>query len=206
MFTGIVEGLGKVEEITVAGSNRTYKISSDISNELKVDQSIAHNGVCLTVEEIGDGWHSLTAVKETLSKSNIRLLRVDELVNLERCMRLNDRLDGHIVQGHVDDTGICTNVKDENGSWIYSFSFNSAHSALLINKGSITVNGVSLTIVNCTEDIFQVAIVPFTYQNTNFKFIERGSIVNLEFDILGKYIQKSMQLSTESRLSDIGIT
>jgi riboflavin synthase len=191
MFTGIVEAIGRVEEITSEGTNKSFLISSTISDELKIDQSIAHDGVCLTVEEVANGSHKLTAIKETLDKSNLGKWKKGDLVNLERCMRVGDRLDGHIVQGHVDDTAICIKKEDQDGSWLFTFSFDEKHKTLLINKGSITVNGTSLTVVTCDDNTFQVAIIPYTYENTVFKNIEVNSVVNLEFDILGKYILKS---------------
>ena len=191
MFTGIVEAIGRVEEITSEGTNKSFLISSTISDELKIDQSIAHDGVCLTVEEVTNGGHRLTAIKETLDKSNLGKWKKGDLINLERCMRVGDRLDGHIVQGHVDDTAICIKKEDQDGSWLFTFSFDEKHKALLINKGSITVNGTSLTVVTCDDNTFQVAIIPYTYENTVFKNIEVNSVVNLEFDILGKYILKS---------------
>ena len=191
MFTGIVEAIGRVEEITSEGTNKSFLISSTISDELKIDQSIAHDGVCLTVEEVANGSHKLTAIKETLDKSNLGKWKKGDLVNLERCMRVGDRLDGHIVQGHVDDTAICIKKEDQDGSWLFTFSFDEKHKTLLINKGSITVNGTSLTVVTCDDKTFQVAIIPYTYENTVFKNIEVNSVVNLEFDILGKYILKS---------------
>ena len=191
MFTGIVEAIGRVEEITSEGTNKSFLISSTISDELKIDQSIAHDGVCLTVEEVSNGKHRLTAIKETLDKSNLGKWKKGDLINLERCMRVGDRLDGHIVQGHVDDTAICIKKEDQDGSWLFTFSFDEKHKALLINKGSITVNGTSLTVVTCDDNTFQVAIIPYTYENTVFKNIEVNSVVNLEFDILGKYILKS---------------
>lgn len=192
MFTGIVEALGKVEKISTSGNNRTFTISSPISDELKVDQSISHNGVCLTVESLEKGQHTLTAIKETLDRSNLGEWAVGDHVNLERCMRLGDRLDGHIVQGHVDDIATCTSRKDEEGSWVYTFTYDSKHSGLLIDKGSITINGTSLTIVKCDDTSFEVAIIPYTFEHTVFKYTDVGTVVNIEFDILGKYILKSL--------------
>ena len=194
MFTGIIEALGRVEKISQQGTNKTFTISSPISHELKIDQSIAHNGVCLTVESLDDKSHTLTAILETLEKSNLDEIQVGDFVNLERCMKMNGRLDGHIVQGHVDDTATCIEVKEYDGSWSYKFSFDSKHQGLLINKGSITVNGTSLTVVECDASTFSVAIIPYTQENTVFKYLNEGDTVNLEFDILGKYILKNLNL------------
>ncbi len=191
MFTGIVEEIGIVEKITSKGTNKTFVVSSPISEELKVDQSLAHNGVCLTVESVLTGTHTITAINETLEKSNLDLWKEGDFVNLERCMKVGDRLDGHIVQGHVDDTGLCVGRENQDGSWIFTFSYDSQHKGLLINKGSVTVNGTSLTVVDCNDSEFQVAIIPYTYENTVFKSIAKDTSVNLEFDILGKYILKS---------------
>lgn len=194
MFTGIIESMGTVEGITASGTNKTFMIQSAISTELKVDQSLAHNGVCLTVEACDERIHKVTAIKETLDKSNLADLKKGDLVNLERCMKLDGRLDGHIVQGHVDDTALCTEVKEEGGSWFFRFNIDDRHKGLIIPKGSITVNGTSLTIVDANDDNFSVAIIPFTYEHTNFNQIKKGDRVNIEFDILGKYILRNLSL------------
>jgi len=192
MFTGIIECLGIVKQIEKDGGNLHFTIESSISNQLKVDQSLAHNGVCLTVVALSDDRtsHTVTAIQETLEKSHMGNLKVGDFVNLERAMKLGDRLDGHMVQGHVDQTAVCTHVSAANGSWIFGFRFEDSAQNLTIEKGSITVNGVSLTVVNSGINTFEVAIIPFTYEHTNFKSIRKGSVVNLEFDVLGKYISK----------------
>jgi riboflavin synthase len=189
MFTGIIESLGKIVALTYEGSNLNLRVESSISHELKIDQSIAHNGVCLTVTNQQDSYHEVTAIQETLDKSNLGELKLNDTVNLERCMKLSDRVDGHIVQGHVDQTAKCTAVLDQDGSFLFTFTYNSSEN-FTIEKGSITVNGVSLTVVNAKDNQFSVAIIPFTLEHTNFHQIKVGTIVNLEFDILGKYIQE----------------
>ena len=190
MFTGIIETLGVVKNIVKEQENVHLTIQSDITNELKVDQSIAHNGVCLTVVAIDNDEYTVTAIKETLDKTNIGRLKNTHIINLERAMKMGDRLDGHIVQGHVDETGICKNIKDESGSTMYTFQYNSDKNNITIEKGSITVNGVSLTVVNSKNDEFSVAIIPYTKENTTFKTLEIGEIVNLEFDVIGKYVAR----------------
>jgi riboflavin synthase len=190
MFTGIIETLGTVQEIRKNEDNYDITIASSITNELKVDQSVAHNGVCLTVVSISDSNYIVTAIKETIQKTNLSDWNVGDLVNLERAMRLGDRLDGHIVQGHVDQIGTCINVENANGSWYFTFEYNPDLKNLTIEKGSITVNGVSLTVVNSKKNEFSVAIIPYTYENTNFKFIKIGTKINLEFDVIGKYVAK----------------
>ncbi|MEQ8714290.1 MAG: riboflavin synthase [Cyclobacteriaceae bacterium] len=190
MFTGIIEAIGEVESIDTEGTNKTFKISSEISNELKIDQSLAHNGVCLTVTSVNDGVHSVTAIEETLMKSNLGTLRVGDRLNLERCMASDGRFDGHIVQGHVDQTAICEGVEEKEGSWIYDFSYDPSEGNVTVEKGSITVNGISLTCFNSRLGGFTVAIIPYTYHHTNFHKIKKGDIVNLEFDIIGKYIAR----------------
>lgn len=197
MFTGIIEALGKVEKIELKGSNKTFWISSPISNQLKIDQSIAHSGVCLTVEEVTNNQHRVTAIDETLSKTNLNTWETGTLINLERCLEMNGRLDGHIVQGHVDTTAICTEKKDLQGSWEYTFMFKKEFAALLIEKGSISLNGTSLTIFNVTEQSFTVAIIPYTYNNTNIQQVEVGSTVNIEFDMIGKYVNRFQQLQNK---------
>lgn len=188
MFTGIVETVGKVEEITTQGSNRDFVISSDISDLLKVDQSISHNGVCLTVTRVEGGNHWVTAIDETLQKSGIGGLEVGDQVNLERCMKADGRFDGHIVQGHVDTTAKVTEILDENGSWCFTFEL--AKEGLVVEKGSICINGASLTCFNVDKKIFSVAIIPYTFEHTNFNQLAVGSLVNIEFDIIGKYIHQ----------------
>ncbi len=188
MFTGIIESLGTIKHLEQDQSNLHLTIESSVSKELKIDQSIAHNGVCLTVVKQEGDTHVVTAIKETLDKSNIGNLSVGDVVNLERCTKVGDRLDGHIVQGHVDCTGICTKIQDENGSYIFTISYDTDH--VTVEKGSVCVNGTSLTVVNSKDQEFSLAIIPYTYENTSFKQLKVGDSVNLEFDIVGKYIQK----------------
>ena len=190
MFTGIIEDLGILKKIEKEGANINLYFKSKLSHELKVDQSLSHNGVCLTVVSINKDIYKVTAIKETLEKSNLGNLNEGSLVNLERAMKNNARLDGHYVQGHVDQTGECINVIEANGSWYYEFKHNSKSNNVTIEKGSIAVNGVSLTVVNSELDSFSVAIIPYTYNNTNFKKIQKGDTVNIEFDMIGKYIGK----------------
>ncbi len=194
MFTGIIETLGTVTNVVKEQENVHLTIKSAITNELKIDQSVAHNGVCLTVVGIKDDEYTVTAIKETLDKTNIGNLNTTNIVNLERAMKLGDRLDGHIVQGHVDETGICKNIKDENGSTVYTFEYNSNKNNVTIEKGSITINGVSLTVVNSTKTGFSVAIIPYTWENTTFKTLQIGNTVNLEFDVIGKYVARLTNL------------
>ena len=194
MFTGIIEDLGKVVKITVEGSNKHFTVQSKISKELKIDQSLAHNGVCLTVVNIQDDTYTVTAIKETLERSNLGDLQLEGSVNLERAMLNNSRLDGHIVQGHVDTTGICTMVKELDGSWYYTFKYKLSPDHLLVDKGSICINGVSLTVVNPIADQFSVAIIPYTHEHTTFRTLKEGDSINLEFDILGKYIARHAAL------------
>lgn len=194
MFTGIIETIGTVKEILPEGGNVHLRIESDITPELKVDQSVSHDGVCLTVVQLNGNNYTVTAIEETLQKSALGDLRKGDLVNLERAMKIGDRLDGHIVQGHVDQTGECISVETKDGSWIFTFSYDPAVENVTIEKGSITVNGVSLTVVNSEKDRFSVAIIPYTYDHTNFKTIEKGSKVNLEFDVVGKYVKRLMRV------------
>ncbi len=196
MFTGIIESVGLVNEIIENGTNKTFWISSSVSTELKVDQSVSHSGVCLTVEEVDGNRHRVTAIHETLEKSNLNIWSVLTKVNIERCLQFNGRLDGHMVQGHVDTTGICTGVEEQNGSWLYQFQFPESFASLLVEKGSISLNGISLTIFNVGTNAFNVAIIPYTYEHTNMQDIQKGSRVNLEFDIIGKYVLRSNQLHT----------
>lgn len=193
MFTGIIESMGEIISLISEGSNVHIEVKSTITHELKIDQSLAHNGVCLTVVEINGDNYIVTAIKETLDKSNIGDLKVGNLVNLERSMKLQERLDGHIVQGHVDQTAICTNILKEKGSAYYTFQYEDTYSNVTIEKGSVTVNGVSLTVVNSKENEFSVAIIPYTVAHTNFKEFETGTKVNLEFDVVGKYIKRLTQ-------------
>lgn len=194
MFTGIIETLGTIKELRKDNDNLHISVSAAITPELKIDQSVSHNGVCLTVVNIKGDTYTVTAIKETLNKTNLGYWKEGDLVNLERGMKLGDRLDGHIVQGHVDQTGICKEVKEANGSWYYTFEYDTNLNNITIEKGSITVNGVSLTVVNSKTDEFSVAIIPYTYEHTNFKNIKEGSIVNLEFDVIGKYVTRLQQL------------
>jgi riboflavin synthase len=194
MFTGIIETTGRVASLQKEGSNVHFTIASDISSQLKVDQSLSHNGVCLTVTALGDGTHTVTAVEETLQRSNLGKLQPGDTLNLERAMRSDGRLDGHIVQGHVDTTGVCTGVEELDGSWYFHFEYAPNPDHLLVDKGSVCVNGVSLTVVNPTEKTFSVAIIPYTYEHTNFNAIRPGDTVNLEFDIIGKYIARYVRL------------
>jgi riboflavin synthase len=192
MFTGIIETLGTVKEIVNELDNVHYTIASDISGELKIDQSVAHNGVCLTVVALNDGTHTVTAIDETLRKTSLGTLSVGSSVNLERCMQMNGRLDGHIVQGHVDQTAICVKKEILDGSWEYRFKYDTSAGNVTVEKGSICVNGISLTVVNSQADEFSVFIIPYTHEHTNLKEVEKGSIVNLEFDIIGKYVARLM--------------
>ncbi len=194
MFTGIIEVLGKVEQIEKEGTNVHYTISCPLSNELKIDQSVAHNGVCLTVIALSEGQHTVTAIEETLNRTSIGSLKVGDIINIERAMSASARFDGHFVQGHVDTTAKCIAVETVAGSWYFSFQYALKPEWLLVDKGSITINGVSLTVVEPKGDTFSVAIIPYTYENTIFKTIEIGTVVNLEFDMIGKYITKYMQL------------
>ena len=190
MFTGIIETLGRVTNLKQELENLHITVESTITSELKIDQSVAHNGVCLTVVNIDTNCYTVTAIKETLDKTNIGSLELFDTVNLERAMKLGDRLDGHIVQGHVDQTAECISIKETQGSWLFTFKYYSTLNNITIEKGSITVNGVSLTVVNSKRDTFSVAIIPYTYEHTNFKTFKNGSIINLEFDVIGKYVSR----------------
>ena len=194
MFTGIIEDLGTISNLTKEGGNLHITVNSSITDELKVDQSVAHNGVCLTVIDISDEDYIVTAIQETLDKTNLGELEIGKKVNLERAMKLGDRLDGHIVQGHVDQTAKCTNVTEEDGSWIFTFEYNKDQNNVTIEKGSITVNGVSLTVVNSKINKFSVAIIPYTYEHTTFHDLKTGDTVNLEFDVIGKYVKRLNEL------------
>lgn len=194
MFTGIIESLGKVKAIEQDRSNVHFTIESPLSHELKIDQSVSHNGACLTVVEVSGNTHRVTAVEETLLRTNLGKLAVGHSVNLERCLPMNGRLDGHIVQGHVDDTATCVEVLETGGSWRYTFRYQPTPEHLLVDKGSVCINGVSLTVVAPREDLFSVAIIPYTWENTNFRSLQAGDTVNIEFDILGKYISRYLAL------------
>ncbi|HEX6914855.1 MAG TPA: riboflavin synthase [Chitinophagaceae bacterium] len=195
MFTGIVEAMGRIISVEPAGTNRTFWVESPISDQLKVDQSLSHEGVCLTVEAIESGRHRVTAIEETLRKTTLGSWAEGKLVNLERSMQMNGRLDGHIVQGHVDTTAICTARSERNGSWEFSFSFDPGHAHLVIEKGSVTVNGTSLTLFNAGRDSFTVAIIPYTFEHTSIQQLQPGQKVNIEFDMIGKYVSRLSELS-----------
>ncbi len=190
MFTGIIEAFGKVSSIRTEGGNKHFTIESPISNQLRVDQSVSHNGVCLTVIRVDSDSHTVTAIDETLQKSNLGRLKQGDAINLERCMVANGRFDGHIVQGHVDQTGTVKSVKAVDGSWLIDFEYDPSSGNVTVEKGSICVNGVSLTCFNSTVNGFTVAIIPYTYDHTNFKSLKAGDTVNLEFDIIGKYVKR----------------
>ncbi|GAC1308976.1 MAG: riboflavin synthase [Mucilaginibacter sp.] len=193
MFTGIIETLGKITDLKHDKGNLHITVESPISYELKIDQSVAHNGVCLTVVALADGRHTVTAIEETLNKTSLGHLKTGDLVNLERCMQMNARLDGHIVQGHVDQTAVCIGFKETDGSWEYTFEYDASSGNVTVEKGSICVNGISLTVVNSKANSFSVAIIPYTFEHTNLKNVREGSTVNLEFDIIGKYVARLMQ-------------
>ena len=189
MFTGIIENLSEIKEIVEEGDNLSISFYSNITDELKIDQSVSHNGICLTVVKIDNNIYNVTAIKETILKSSIKNWKVGDLINIERAMKLGDRLDGHMVQGHVDQIATCKKIMEENGSWYFDFEYDKSDN-LTIEKGSIAINGVSLTVVNSNQNTFSVAIIPYTYNHTNFKNISIGDLVNLEFDMIGKYISK----------------
>jgi riboflavin synthase len=194
MFTGIIETFGEIKALHKDGGNVHVTLASSITDELKIDQSVAHNGVCLTVIAINKNEYTVTAIQETIDKTNLSDWKTGDLVNLERAMKLGDRLDGHIVQGHVDQTGICKSIQEANGSWYFTFEYDPILNNLTIEKGSITINGVSLTVVNSLKNEFSVAIIPYTYENTNFKNFKIGTKINLEFDVIGKYVSKLYSL------------
>ena len=194
MFTGIIETIGIISDIKKDQGNVHLTIQTNITNELKIDQSVAHNGVCLTVVEIFDNKHVVTAIQETINKTTLGLWQIGDKVNIERAMKLGDRLDGHIVQGHVDQTAVCTSIQEKSGSWEFTFEYDSALNNITIEKGSITVNGTSLTVVNSAKNSFSVAIIPYTYEHTIFHTFEIGTKVNLEFDVVGKYIARMYEL------------
>lgn len=193
MFTGIIETLGTVTHLEKEQENLHITISSAISKDLKIDQSVAHNGVCLTVVKLDENSHTVTAIYETLQKTNLGEIKPGSLMNLERCMQMNGRLDGHIVQGHVDQTGICKDLKEQDGSWLYTFEYDASVGNVTVEKGSICVNGISLTVVNSENNHFSVAIIPYTYEHTNLQQVKIGNSVNLEFDIIGKYVARLMK-------------
>jgi len=195
MFTGIVETQGIIKKITEKGGNKIFWIKSPISSKLRVDQSVCHDGACLTVEEVKNNRHRVTAIAETLSKTTLGNWQPGYVINIERCLKLNDRLDGHLVQGHVDAVGTCIKKAEKDGSWEFSFQFPAQFAELIIEKGSITINGISLTAFDVKQNSFEVAIIPFTFENTNIKNVEPGDNVNLEFDMVGKYISRKLSLN-----------
>ncbi len=193
MFTGIIETVAEIGALKAEGTNLTFTLQTPLAAELKTDQSVAHNGACLTVTEAWATGYTVTAIQETLQKTSLGQWKPGTLVNLERCMAANGRFDGHIVQGHVDQTGICTQITDMDGSWVFSFRYNPAPGNITVEKGSVCINGVSLTVVDSRDDGFSVAIIPYTYAHTNFRQLAVGDQVNLEFDVIGKYLAKIMQ-------------
>lgn len=194
MFTGIIETLGIIKDIQIEGDNLHITIASSITKELKIDQSVSHNGVCLTVVAISDDEYTVTAIRETILKTNLAEWKVGNIVNLERAMKLGDRLDGHIVQGHVDQIGECISIEEANGSWYFTFNYDRKLNNITIEKGSITINGVSLTVLDSKEDEFSVAIIPYTFEHTNFKNFTIGTKINLEFDVIGKYVTRLISM------------
>lgn len=194
MFTGIIQAVGEVKEISINGTNRTFTINSSLASQLKIDESVSHSGICMTVEKIHKNDYQITAISETLEKTNATLWKPGDKINLEQAMRFNDRLDGHIVQGHVDSTATCVERKDREGSVEFTFTFEASFARLIIEKGSICVNGVSLTAFNVGKNQFTVAIIPYTFSHTNLEYLVEGSIVNIEYDILGKYVHRMMEL------------
>jgi riboflavin synthase len=195
MFTGIIEALGSVAALDNSRGNLELWISSPISAELKIDQSVSHNGICLTVVELRDGMHRVTAIEETLRKTNLGQIQTGDVVNLERCMPANGRFDGHIVQGHVDQTGECISVKEENGSWLFEFKYKPNAQNIIVEKGSVCINGTSLTAFDAVDDRFKVAIIPYTFEHTNIHSVKPGGLVNLEFDIVGKYVARLLKMA-----------
>ena len=194
MFTGIIEATGKIISLDINGSNKTFWIESALSSQLQIDESLCHDGVCLTIEDVQNNTHKVTAIKETIEKTTIGAWKPGDLINLERSMLMNGRIDGHIVQGHVDGTAECTDKKEMNGSSEYTFSFDRKFAPLVIEKGSVCINGVSLTAFNVRKKKFTVAIIPYTFNNTNFQAIQKGSMVNIEFDMIGKYVNRMNKL------------
>lgn len=195
MFTGIIEEIGKVKNLEKSGDNLHLTVEAKMASELKIDQSVAHNGVCLTVVSIDENTYTVTAIKETLEKTSLESIKIEDHINLERGMKLGDRLDGHIVQGHVDQVARCSGIFKEEGSWVFSFEYDPSKGNITIEKGSITVNGVSLTVVDSKLNEFNVAIIPYTFENTIFKYLKEGDQVNLEFDVIGKYVKRISELS-----------
>jgi len=195
MFTGIIENEGVIKNVIEKGGNKSFWIKSPVSSKLKVDQSLSHDGVCLTIEKVTGNKHCVTAIEETLNKSTLGNWQTGQIVNLERCLKINGRLDGHFVQGHVDSTGTCIKKTEKNGSWQFTFQYPQKFENLVIEKGSITINGISLTVFNVVNNIFDIAVIPYTYKNTNIRFVEPGNNVNLEFDMVGKYINRNLFLS-----------
>jgi len=200
MFTGIIESTGIIKEIHEHGTNKTFWIESAVSPILKIDQSISHNGACLTIEEVKNDCHQVTAIEETINKTNINSWKMGSVINLERSLTLASILDGHIVQGHVDCVAICTSVTKKEGSYEYRFSFDKKFATLIIEKGSIAINGISLTVFNITENAFTVAIIPYTFEHTNIKYVQTGDSVNIEFDMIGKYVNRIAQFRVEDTL------
>ena len=196
MFTGIIEQTGKIIDIIEQGTNRSFWVESALASSLKIDQSVSHNGVCLTVEEVKDSLYRVTAIDETLKKTNLGQWRTGTLLNLERCMQMNGRIDGHIVQGHVDTTAICSLISEKTGSWEFTFQLNPSFAVLMIEKGSIAVNGISLTLFNVSQNGFTVAIIPYTYEHTNMHTLKKSETVNIEFDMIGKYVNRIFQLQS----------
>jgi riboflavin synthase len=194
MFTGIIENTGTIKEIISSGTNKSFWVEASLSEALKVDQSVSHNGVCLTVDELKEGMHRVTAIEETLGKTNLGFLQPGNLINIERCMQLNGRLDGHLVQGHVDDVAKCTAVITKDGSWEYLFGYDTKYAGLLIEKGSICLNGISLTVFNVRSGSFTVAVIPYTYNHTNMHQLQKGDWANVEFDVIGKYVNRLLSL------------
>jgi riboflavin synthase len=197
MFTGIIEALGEIKEISIEKSNRVFYIKSNLSSHLKIDESVSHNGICLTIEDVKKDIYRVTSIEETLEKTNARFWNPGDIINLERSMKLNDRIDGHIVQGHVDGTAVCMERKDKDGSVEFTFQFNENFAPLIIEKGSVCINGVSLTAFNVTHNNFTVAIIPYTISHTNFKNLMEDDVVNIEYDILGKYVQRILNLQSK---------
>lgn len=193
MFTGIIEAIGEIASLVKEGENLHIDVRCALASELKIDQSVSHNGVCLTVVDINQGTYTVTAIKETLDKTNLGVLQIGDVVNLERAMKMGDRLDGHLVQGHIDQTAVCNNIEEAGGSWIFSFEYDALPGNITIEKGSITINGVSLTVINSKKNSFSVAIIPYTYKHTNFNALAIGEAVNLEFDLVGKYLKRLMR-------------
>ena len=197
MFTGIIQAIGQIKDISIKGSNRTFTINSDLASHLKIDESVSHNGICMTVEKVHKNHYTITAIQETLEKTNAGSWKPGDKINLERAMKMNDRLDGHIVQGHVDGIATCIDIENKDGSVEFTFTFDESFAPLVIEKGSVCVNGVSLTAFNVGKNNFTVAIIPYTLSHTNLEYLMVGSIVNIEYDILGKYVHRMMELQAK---------